>query len=80
MTRPWDTPSLLVALLDAMEADLLSTPVDEVQAALHETGRAREGAIQELRSLLRDVQADGHDRCFPATLSDKYDGMGTRRH
>ena len=80
MSRPWDTSSLLVALLDAMEADLLDTSVDEVQAALRETGQAREGAIQELRSLLRDVQADGHDRCLPATLADEHGEMETRRH
>ena len=80
MSRPWDAPSLLVALLDAMEADLLGTPVDEVQAALRETGRVREGVIQELRSLLRDVQADGHDRCLPATPADELGEMDTRRH
>ena len=71
---------MLAALLDAMEADLLSTPVDEVEAALRETGRARDDAIQELRSLLRDVEGDGHDHCLPATLPDKHNGMGTRRH
>ena len=80
MTRAWHAPSLLAALLDAMETDLLGTPVDEVQAALRETGRAQEGAIQELRSLLRDVQADGHDRCLPATVADEHGEMDTRRH
>ena len=59
---------------------MLGTPVNEVQAALRETGRAREGAIQELRSLLRDVQADGEDQCLPTTLADEHSEMDTRRH
>lgn len=80
MTRPWDTPSALTALLDALEADLLGAPKQEVQAALRETGRARERAIHELRSLLRDVQAGGRDRCPLATLPDEHNGMSTRQH
>ena len=80
MTRPWDAPSALTALLDALEADLLGAPKQEVQAALRETGRAQESAIHELRSLLRDVQADGRNRCPLSPLSDEHDGMSTQRH
>ena len=80
MTKPWNMPSALAALLDALEADLLGAPAQEVQAALRETGRARESAIYEIRSLLRDVQADDHDRCPLTTLSDEPDGMSTQRH
>lgn len=80
MIRPWATPSALTALLDALEADLLGAPKQEVQAALRETGRAREGAIHELRSLLRDAQAGGHDCCPLVTLPEEHDGMGTQRH
>ena len=80
MTRPWDTPSALTALLDALEADLLGAPKQEVQEALRESGRARKGAIHELKSLLRDVQASGHDRYPLATLPEEHDGMGTQLH
>jgi hypothetical protein len=72
--------SALAALLDALEADLLGASPEEVHAALRETGRARESAVGEIRSLLRDTEAEGHNRCPLALPSDESDGMGTQRH
>ncbi len=80
MTARWNAPSALAALLDALEADLLGAPREDVQAALHETGRAREGAAQEVRALLRDAEADSHDGCPLAPPCDGQHDMGTRRH
>ena len=80
MIPRWDAASALAALLDVLEADLLGVPSEEVQAALRETGRARESAIRELRSLLRDTEADGQERCPLALPSDEHDAMGTQRH
>ena len=80
MTARWNTPSALAALLDALEADLLGAPPEEVQAALRETGRARGSAVRELRSLLRHAEAEGQDPCLLALLSDGRHGMGTQRH
>ncbi len=80
MTSRWNAPSALAALLDALEADLFGVSPEEVQAALRETGRAREGAVQEVRTLLRDAEADGHDGCPLALPCDGQDGMGTQRH
>jgi hypothetical protein len=80
MTRPWDTASALSALLDALEVDLIDAPKQEVQAALHETGRVQESAIYELRSMLRDVQAEGHNRHPLAKLPDEHDGMSAQQH
>lgn len=80
MTARWNTPSALVALLDALEADLLGVPGGEVQAALRETGRAREAAAQEVRALLRDAEADGRDGCPLALPCGGHDGIGTQRH
>ena len=80
MTTRWNAASALAALLDALEADLLGAASEDVQAALRETGRAREGAAQEVRALLRDAEADGHDGCPLALPCDGQDGMGTQRH
>lgn len=80
MTVRGDAPSALAALLDTLEADLLGASSEEVQAALRETGRARESAVLELRSLLRDAEADGQDGCPPALPRDEQDGMDTKRH
>jgi hypothetical protein len=80
MTSPRDTPAALTALLDALEADLLHAPTPDVRSALRETGRSRDSAVYEVRSLLRDVQADDTDRCPPSVLSEKPDGMRVRRH
>jgi hypothetical protein len=80
MTARWDIPSALAGLLDALESDLLGASAEEVRAALSETGRAKESAVHELRSLLRDAEADGYDRCPLARPSDEHDGMDTQRH
>ncbi len=80
MTARWDTPAALAALLDALEADLLSASKEEMGAALRETGRAKEGAVREIRSLLRDAERDSDDRCLPALPSDEHDKMSTQRN
>lgn len=80
MTPPWNAPSALAALLAALEADLLGAPREDVQAALRETGRAREGAAQEVRALLRHAEADGRDGCPLALPCGGQHGMGTQRH
>ena len=80
MTGPWDTPSALTDLLDALESDLFGASAEEVRAALSETGRARESAVRELRSLLRDAEADGHDRCPIPRPFDEQDRTDTRWH
>lgn len=80
MTPRWNAASALAALLDALEADLLGAATEDVQAALRGTGRAQEGATQEVRALLRDAEADGHDGCPLALPCGGHDGMGTQRH
>lgn len=80
MISRWNIPSALAALLDALEADLLGIPTEDVRAALHETGRARESAVRELRSLLRDAEGEGHDHCALGAPSDERDGTGTQPH
>jgi hypothetical protein len=80
MTGRWDTPSALTGLLDALESDLFGASAEEVGTALSETGRARESAVRELRSLLRDAEADGHDSCPFARSSDKRDRIDTQWH
>ncbi len=62
MRRTRSLPSGLTALLDALEQDLLAAPVDEVRDAQCETGRERQAASQEVRSLLNEaVTASEHD-------------------
>ncbi len=80
MTARWDTPAALTALLDALESDLLGAPKEDVQAALRETGRAKEGAVREIRSLLHDAEGDSDDQ-YPLSLpSGDHDDLGTQRH
>lgn len=80
MTARWDTPAALTALLDALESDLLGAPKEDVKAALRETGRAKEGAVREIKSLLHDAEGDGDDQ-YPLSLpSDDHDDFGTQRH
>ena len=55
MRRTKSLPSGLTALLDALEEDLLAAPVNEVRDAQVETGRARQAAYQEVRSLLNEA-------------------------
>jgi hypothetical protein len=57
MTRPMQTPAMLTALLDALEAELLAARTEEVRDALRLTGRARDAACQEVRSLLNEARA-----------------------
>ena len=52
MTRPANSPGMLTALLDALEAELLAAPAIEVRFSLRLTGRSRSAASQEVRSLL----------------------------
>ena len=80
MTGPWDTPSWLTELLDALESDLLGASAEEVRAALSETGRAQESAVRELRSLLHDAEAEGHDRCPIPRPSGEQDRIATKWH
>jgi hypothetical protein len=80
MIPRWNHASALAALLDALEADLLGASPEEMRAALRETGRARESAVGEIRSLLRDAEAEGHNRGPLVLPSDERDGMGTQRH
>ena len=55
MTRLANSPAMLAALLDALEAELLAAPVEEVCDTLRLTGRARDAACQEVRSLLNEA-------------------------
>ena len=80
MTTRWDPPAALTALLDALEADLLGAPKEDVQAALRDTSRAKEGAIREIRSLLRDAEGGNDDPYPPAPPFGEHDRLGTRRH
>ena len=80
MNARCDTQTALAALLDALEADLLCASKEDVQAALYDTGRAREGVVREIRSILRDAEGDNGGRYPLARPSDKYDETGTQRH
>ena len=80
MTARWDSPAALAVLLDALEADLLRAPNGDLGAALRETCRAKEGAIREIRSLLRDAEGRSENG-YPLTLPfDEHDGWSTQRH
>ncbi len=61
MTARWNTPTALAALLDALEADLLNAPKEDVRVALRETCRAKEGAVREIRLVLHDAERDSDD-------------------
>jgi len=58
-------PSALEALLDALEADLVAASIDDVQDAMRETGRSKDGACREVRSVLDGAAAASED-CLPA--------------
>ena len=77
VTRP---AAALARLLDALEADILDAPAEDIRAALRETGRAREGALHEIRSLLRQAEAaeDGHGAAMPR--DGPGGGVGAHRH
>ncbi len=57
-------PAALEALLDAMEADLLAAPAEDVQDALRETGRSKDGAYREIRLMLDEAFA-ADEGCTP---------------
>jgi hypothetical protein len=74
MTRPSHPPAALSALLDALEAELLAAPMEEVRDTLRLTGRARDSACQEIRSLLNEATAataEGSARTRPNDMRDK---------
>jgi hypothetical protein len=57
MTRLAHLPAALTALLDALEAELLAACTAEVRDSLRLTGRARDAACDEVRSLLSEAKA-----------------------
>jgi hypothetical protein len=61
MSRIGHGPIGLQALLDALEAELLAASVEEVRDALCETGRARDAACREVRSVLNEAVASNKD-------------------
>lgn len=69
MTRPAHPPAMLTALLDTLEAELLAAPAIEVRFTLCSTGRARDAACQEVRSLLNEAKA-----------ATRAESAGTRPH
>lgn len=69
MTRTRSMPFGLTALLDALEQDLLAAPVDEVMDVQCETGRARQAASQEVRSVLNEAEIASEDN-HPDVMSD----------
>ena len=74
MTRPVHPPAMLTALLDALEAELLAVPIEEVRDTLRSTGRARDAACQEVRSLLNEAKAateEGSARTRPHDMRDE---------
>ena len=80
MTRRPDPSSALLALLDAVEAELLAAPAAEVRDVLRETGRARDGACREVRSLLDDAAAASEDGPVPAAPCGTHGLPGLHRH
>jgi hypothetical protein len=76
---------MLTALLDALEAELLAAPTEEVRDILRLTGRARDVACQEVRSLLNEARAateEGSARTRPHEMRDvtiRLD-LGLHRH
>ncbi|HEY3908463.1 MAG TPA: hypothetical protein VGM07_01075 [Stellaceae bacterium] len=85
MTRLPDSPAMLSALLDALEAELLAAPIEEVRDTLHSTGRARGAACQEVRSLLHEAGAATGEGSARTRLHDTRHGplglgLGLYRH
>jgi len=64
MKRHQSLRGALEALLDAMEADLLAAPAEDVRDALRETGPSKDGAYRELRSVLDEAFA-ADEGCTP---------------
>ena len=61
MRRPGHGPDGLQALLDAVEAELLAAPIEEVRDVLRETGRARDAVCREIRSVLNEAARSSRD-------------------
>lgn len=80
MTGPHRPPSALAALLDALEVDLLAAPAEEVRDVLHGTGRARDGACQEVRALLQGAAAADENSSPVATPHGLGIPPGLHRH
>ena len=85
MTRRADPLAALTTLLDALEAELLAAPTVEVRFSLYLTGRARDAACQEVRSLLTDAGAATEEGSAPTRPHDVRDGqirpgLGLYRH
>ena len=78
--RIGDGASRLRTLLDALEADLLAAPVAELLAALGETGRARDSACEEVRSLLGEAVLASVDEAPVAVSPDAQTQPGLTRH
>jgi hypothetical protein len=85
MMRLAHPPAALTALLDALEAELLAAPPVEVRFSLGLTGRARDAACDEVRSLLNEAKAateEGFARVGQHDVRDepvRFD-MGLYRH
>jgi hypothetical protein len=65
---------MLTALLNALEAELLAAPTVELRCSLWLTGRARDAARQEVRSLLNEAKAateEGSARTKPHDMRDE---------
>jgi hypothetical protein len=74
MTHPAHLPAALTALLDALEAELLAAPPVEVRFSLRLTGRARDAACDEVRSLLNEAKAateEGSGQVRPHDMRDE---------
>jgi hypothetical protein len=80
-----DPPAALTALPDALEAELIAAPTVEVRFSLRLTGRARNAACDEVRSLLNEAKAateEGSARVRPHDMRDepvRFD-LGLYRH
>ena len=68
-------PAALEALLDAMEADLLAAPAEDVRDALHKTGGSKDGAHREMRSVLDETLATDEDRTPTPSNLGSQDGL-----
>ena len=79
MTRTGNPHSRLTAVLDALEAELLAAPADEVRNALREAGRAGNVACQEVRALLNEAIAASEDGSAATAWFDTFAGTGLDR-
>jgi hypothetical protein len=85
MTRQAHAPAALTALLDALEAELLAAPAVEVRFSLSLTGRARDAAGDEVRSLLNEAKAATEEGSAQVRPHDTRNepvrlGLGLYRH